>query len=144
MGCRPDKPDPVWAPLHRLQDRSGLLHLLWHGVRHGLQVDVCSTVVLRGLRGNHVPHHDLLQGTLLWHLEYLLPSFCFPFCLQGCVLNFFSSYSSVLSTAVLPLLSILKYLSPLGLRGSAVPLGGRIGAGCTQCWATPASSQKLP
>lgn len=95
--------------------------------------------------GNRVPHHYLLQGTLLWHSEHLLPSFSFPF-LFVCraVSNFFSPNSSVLPTAVLPLLSVLKYLSPLGLRGPAVPWGAPIGAGCTQCWATPASSQRLP
>lgn len=36
-----------------------------------------------------MPHHDLLQGTLLWHLEHLFPPLSFPVCLQGCVLHFF-------------------------------------------------------
>lgn len=56
-------------------------------------------------------------------------------------------YSSVSPTAVQPFLSTLKYLSwshhHIGLRGSALPWGGSIGAGCTQHWAAPAS-QRLP
>jgi len=52
-------PAPVWGPFH------------------GLQMDICSTMDLRGLQGDSVPHHGLqhkLQGkTLLRHLERLLP-----------------------------------------------------------------------
>lgn len=144
MGCRHlDKPDPAWAPLRGLQGPSGHLHLMWHRVPHGLQVGVCSTMVLHGMWGNSLPHHDLLQGTLLWHLEYLLPS-SFHCCLPGC-LNLFPPLS-VSPTAVQPFLSTLKYLSQshLHMRGSPLPWGGSIGAGCTQDWAAPASSQRLP
>ncbi|KAK4832092.1 hypothetical protein QYF61_020707 [Mycteria americana] len=42
-------------------------HLLQHGVLHGLQVDICSTMDLHGLQGDTLPHHGLhhrLQGNL--------------------------------------------------------------------------------
>ncbi|KAK4807205.1 hypothetical protein QYF61_024325 [Mycteria americana] len=48
------------------QPLSGI-HLLWHGVLHGLQVDICSTVNLHGLQGDNLPHHGRhhrLQGNL--------------------------------------------------------------------------------
>ena len=43
------------------------IHLLWRGVLHRLQVDICSTVNLHGLQGDSLPHHGLphgLQGNL--------------------------------------------------------------------------------
>ncbi|KAK4826200.1 hypothetical protein QYF61_006144 [Mycteria americana] len=43
------------------------IHLLWHGVLHGLQVDISSTINLHGLQGDSLPHHGLhhgLQGNL--------------------------------------------------------------------------------
>jgi len=68
------KPAPVWASLPRFkgparsllqcgfpmgsQPSSGI-HLLWCGVFHGLQVDICSTVDLHGLQGESLPHHGL-------------------------------------------------------------------------------------
>ncbi|KAK4827864.1 hypothetical protein QYF61_022014 [Mycteria americana] len=49
------------------QPPSGI-HLLWRGVLHRLQVDICSTVnLLHGLQGDSLPHHGLhhgLQGNL--------------------------------------------------------------------------------
>jgi len=41
------------------------IHLLWRGVLHRLQVDICSTVDLRGLQRESLLHHGLhhrLQG----------------------------------------------------------------------------------
>jgi len=69
------KPAQVWAPLStgpaRALLKQGLLsmgsqppsgiHLLWRGVLHGLQVDICSTMDLHGLQGDNLPHHDLLH-----------------------------------------------------------------------------------
>jgi len=43
------------------QPSSGF-HLLWCGVLHGLQVDVCSTMDLHELQENNLPHHGLLHG----------------------------------------------------------------------------------
>jgi len=43
------------------------IHLLQHGVLHGLQVDICSTVDLHGVQGDSLPHHGLhhrLHGNL--------------------------------------------------------------------------------
>jgi len=43
------------------------IHLLWHEVVHGLQVDICSAVDVHGLWGDSLPHHGLLhrlQGNL--------------------------------------------------------------------------------
>ena len=48
------------------QPPSGI-HLFRHGVLHGLQVDICSTVDLHELQGDSLPHHGLphgLQGNL--------------------------------------------------------------------------------
>jgi len=77
VGNPANKPTPVWAPLHGaagpgtslLQRRIPTgshpplgIHLLWCGVFHRLQVDICSTVDLHGLQGNSLPHHGLLHG----------------------------------------------------------------------------------
>ena len=37
------------------------IHLLWCGVLHGMQVDICSTMDLHGLQGHSLPHHGLLH-----------------------------------------------------------------------------------
>jgi len=37
------------------------IHLLWCGVLHALQVEICSSVDLHGLQGDHLPHHGLLH-----------------------------------------------------------------------------------
>ncbi|KAK4825359.1 hypothetical protein QYF61_026878 [Mycteria americana] len=58
------------------QPPSGI-HLLWRGVLHGLQVDICSTMDLHRLQEDSLPHQGLHQG------------------LQG---NLCSAYSSVLPT----------------------------------------------
>ncbi|KAK4827032.1 hypothetical protein QYF61_013166 [Mycteria americana] len=73
------KPAPAWAPLSIApqvlpgtcllqrglptgsQPPSGI-HLLWHGVGHGLQMDICSTINPHGLQGDSLPHHGLHQG----------------------------------------------------------------------------------
>lgn len=41
------------------QPPSGHIHLLWCGVLHGLQVDVCYPVVLRELQGDSLTHRGL-------------------------------------------------------------------------------------
>ena len=68
----------MWA-LHGLQLPSEHIHQLQCGVFHGLQVDMCSTVDLHGLQGDHLHHHGCLSGaageSLLWHLEHVVPSF---------------------------------------------------------------------
>jgi len=46
---------------HGLQPPSAI-HLLWCGVLHGPQVEICSTVDLHGLQGQSLPHHGLLHG----------------------------------------------------------------------------------
>jgi len=79
------KPAPAWAPLSTGPARSLLQHglpvasqpssgipLLWCGLFHGLQMDICSTVDLHGLQGDSLPHHGLLHG-LQGSLEHLLP-----------------------------------------------------------------------
>ena len=33
------------------------IHLFWHGVLHGLQVDICSTINPHGLQEDSLPHH---------------------------------------------------------------------------------------
>jgi len=38
------------------------IHLLWCGVLHGLQVEICSTMDLHGLQGHSLPHHGLFHG----------------------------------------------------------------------------------
>ncbi|KAK4810966.1 hypothetical protein QYF61_014438 [Mycteria americana] len=60
------EPAPAQA-LHRVTASFGCIHLLRHGVLHGLQVDICSTVDLHGLQGDSLPHqvlHHGLQGNL--------------------------------------------------------------------------------
>lgn len=52
--------------------------LLQCGFLHGLQVDICSTINIRGLQGNSLHHqglHRRLQGNLLQCLNHLLRSF---------------------------------------------------------------------
>ncbi|KAK4830186.1 LOW QUALITY PROTEIN: hypothetical protein QYF61_009213 [Mycteria americana] len=55
------EPAPAWAS-HGVTASFGHIHLLWRGVLHGLQVDICSTVDLHGLQGDSLPHHCLHQG----------------------------------------------------------------------------------
>ena len=38
------------------------IHLLWHGVLHGLQVYVCSIINLHGLQRMNLSHHGLHHG----------------------------------------------------------------------------------
>ncbi|KAK4827475.1 hypothetical protein QYF61_018711, partial [Mycteria americana] len=59
MSCQ--EPAPAWAS-HGATASFGHTHLLQHGVLHGLQVDICSTVDLHGLQGDSLPHHGLHQG----------------------------------------------------------------------------------
>ena len=56
------KPAPAWAPFHGPKFPSGHTHLLWHGVLHGLQVDICSTVDLHGLQRHNLCYRCLLYG----------------------------------------------------------------------------------
>jgi len=72
------KPAPVWAPLStgpqflpanmlqrwlpRGSQPPSDIYLFRHGVFHGLQVGICSTMDLHGLQGNSLPHHGLLHG----------------------------------------------------------------------------------
>ncbi|KAK4831758.1 hypothetical protein QYF61_018956 [Mycteria americana] len=73
--------EPVLAwTLHGVIASFRHIHLLWHGVLHGLQVDICSTVNLpglqvdicstvnlHGLQVDSLPHHGLHHG-LQWNL----------------------------------------------------------------------------
>ncbi|KAK4827158.1 hypothetical protein QYF61_015112 [Mycteria americana] len=59
------RPALAWAS-HGVTASFGI-HLLWCGVLHGLQVDICSTINPMGCRGTSLPHHGLhhgLQGNL--------------------------------------------------------------------------------
>jgi len=66
------KPALAWAPLSMgLQVLPGAcsstgsppgIPVLWRGIFHGLQVEICSTMGLRGLQGDSLPHHSLLHG----------------------------------------------------------------------------------
>jgi len=109
--------------------------LLWCGVLPGLQVEICSTVDLRGLQGHSVPHHGLLhrlQGNLCsgaWSTSS--PSFFTG--LGVCkVFSLTSSHSSLwlqllLRSSLFPLLNyvIPEALPPL-LMGSALVGSGSI------------------
>ena len=56
------KSAPAWTPLHWLQLPSGHIQLLRHGVLHGLQVDICSTVLPCGLQEDKLHHRGVLHG----------------------------------------------------------------------------------
>ena len=116
------------------QPPSGI-HLLWHGVLHGLQVDICSTMDLHGLQGDSLPHHGLhhgLQGNLCsgaWSTSS--PSFFTD--LGVCrVVSLTYSHSSLLTAAgVMQFFPpLLKYAItealPLLLMGSALASGGSV------------------
>ncbi|KAK4819158.1 hypothetical protein QYF61_025949, partial [Mycteria americana] len=75
MGVTSPASKPAWALLSTGPARSLLqlglprvsqppsgIHLLWRGVLHGLQMDICSTINLHGLQGHSLPHHGLHQG----------------------------------------------------------------------------------
>ncbi|KAK4828634.1 hypothetical protein QYF61_000282 [Mycteria americana] len=65
------EPSPTWAS-HGVTASFGHIHLLWCGVLHRLQLDICSTIDLHGLQGDLV--FTMGAGeSLLWHLEHLLP-----------------------------------------------------------------------
>ena len=73
------EPAPVW-PSHVVTASFRHPHAPAWGPFHGLQVEFCSTVDLRGLQGRSLPHHCLhhrLQGKLCsraWSTYF--PSFC--------------------------------------------------------------------
>ncbi|KAK4818263.1 hypothetical protein QYF61_009968 [Mycteria americana] len=115
---------------HRLptgsQPPSGI-HLLQHGVLHGLQVDICSTVDLHGLQGDSLPHHGLhhrLQGNLCssaWSTS--CPSFFTA--LGVCrVVSLTYSHSSLWLQLRSKFFPLLKYVIPevlsISLMGSAL------------------------
>jgi len=59
------EPPSAWAP-HGVTASFRCVHLLWCGVLHGLQVDICSTVDLHRLQWDSLTHHGLfheLQGS---------------------------------------------------------------------------------
>jgi len=110
------------------QPPSGI-HLVWCGVLHGLQVDICSIVDLHGLEGDSLPHHGLhhrLQGNLCsgaWSIASL--SFFTDLGIYRVLSLTYSHYS-------IPLyfFSVLKYVIPEALPplliGSALASGGFI------------------
>ena len=57
------EPAPVWAS-HGVIASFGRICLLWCGVLHGWQVDICSSANLHGLQGDSLPSHHRLQGNL--------------------------------------------------------------------------------
>jgi len=54
-------PAPVQA-LHNVTISFGHIHLILCAVIHTLQVDICSTVNLHGLKGHSLTHHGLHHG----------------------------------------------------------------------------------
>jgi len=113
------------------------------GSFHGLQVEICSTVDLRGLQRDNLPHHGLhheLQGkTLLRCLEHLLPLLLhWPWCLQSCFFHIVSLLSLHCCLTPSFFFRFLKYVIPevlpLSLNGLALASGGsvleRAGTGC--------------
>jgi len=65
--CRSwQKPSPAWAP-HRVTASFRHPPALAWGPLHRLQVDICSTVDLHGLKEDSLPHHGLhrLHGKIL-------------------------------------------------------------------------------
>ena len=116
------------------QDHShfGCIHLLWRGVLHGLQVDICSTVDLHGLQGDSLPHHGLyhrLQGNLCpgtWSTSSL--SFFTDLGVYRVVSLIFSLLSSAaVAQGFFPLLKyVITEALPPSLMGSALVSGGSI------------------
>jgi len=101
--------------------------LLWRGVLHGLQVDICSTMDLRGLQGDSLPHHGLLYG-LQGKISVLAPEepLCPPSRLTLVSAEFFLSHIvTPLAEIAVPqqVFLLLKYIItevlPLSLTGSA-------------------------
>ncbi|KAK4826053.1 hypothetical protein QYF61_004168 [Mycteria americana] len=86
------------------------IHLLWCGVLHGLQVEICSTVNLHGLQGDSLPHHGLhhgLQGNFCsgaWSTSSPPSSLC----LQSCFSHIFSFLPLAVVTQLPP--PLLKYV----------------------------------
>ena len=54
-----------WMSQVRLARIIKFCWLLWRGVLHGLQVDICSIMDLHGLQGDSLPHHGLHHGLAL-------------------------------------------------------------------------------
>ncbi|KAM9590481.1 uncharacterized protein ACIBXB_005737 [Morphnus guianensis] len=118
---------------HGVTASFGRIHLLRHGVLHGLQVDICSTVDLHGLQGDSLPHHGLhhgLQGNLCsgaWSISS--PSFFTDLGVRR-VVSLTCSHSSLrlpflsVPATFFLLKNVITEALPLSLIGSALA-GGR-------------------
>jgi len=109
-----------------------VIHLLWHGVLHGLSGDICSTVDLHGLQGDSLPHQGLLhrlQGNLCSSTWSTSSPFFFTD-LGAC--RAISHRLTPLSSCnccyagFFPFLNILSEVPPLSLVGSALVSSGSI------------------
>jgi len=125
------EPAPTQA-LHRLQLLSGHIHLLWRKVLHGLQLDVCSTMVLHGQQWDNLYHHGLhhgLQGNLCSD-AWTTYSTCFFTDLGVCrVVSLTYSHSSLTGIVAQPFLTLryaIRKASPASLIGSALASSGSI------------------
>ena len=64
------EPAPVQAS-HRVTASFGHIHLLRHGILHGLQVDICSTINLHRLQGTACP--TMVFTTGCWAISAQVP-----------------------------------------------------------------------
>jgi len=107
------------------------IHLLRCGVLHGLQVDICSTVVLNGLQGDSQPHHGLLHG-LRGNLCSSARSTSSPssaLTLVSAVVSLTYSHSHSAIAVILgffPSLYVITEVLPLSLMGSALASSGSV------------------
>jgi len=108
------------------------VHLLWCGVLHGLQVEICLTVDLHGLQGHSLPHHGRhheLQGHLCssaWSTSS--PSFCTdPGVCRAVSHHLTPLFSCSSADFFSPLLNyVIPKVLPLSLMGSALASGGSV------------------
>lgn len=100
----------------------------------GLQCGFSSGMVLWGLQGDNLLHHDLawwrgtlhgLQGNLCWqHLEHFPPILVHrPWCLQACISHFLIPLTAYTQWFLPFLKYVITELPPVSLMGSTLASG---------------------
>jgi len=101
------------------------IHLLWRGVLHGLQVEVCFPVGCRGTACLNTVVSRRCRGTLLRHLEHLL-LLRWPLCPQSSFTYSYSFLPAAVARRFFHVKHVITEVLPTSLMGLALANGSSI------------------